>query len=178
VIGHIVGCFLALRLGVDLERRFDAKGLAAPWPDLMRDLARVQAVIVDLDGTRYRLRTDCHGQAAKAFQAAGVAIRLVLDRPEIPLHTNGSENDIRCHVTKRKISGGTWSEAGREARDACLGLMKTCEKQASPSSTTSAPGSAFPMHPSSHRFSTSSAPAPQPDSPAFCPAYTAHRLTR
>lgn len=54
---------------------------------------------------------------------------LVLDRPEIPLHTNGSENDIRCHVTKRKISGGTWSEAGREARDACLGLMKTCQKQ-------------------------------------------------
>jgi predicted transposase YbfD/YdcC len=31
----------------------------------------------------------------------------VLDRPEIPLHTNGSENDIRSIVTKRKISGGT-----------------------------------------------------------------------
>src|SRR3954471_20726926 len=29
---------------------------------------------------------------------------MVLDRPEIPLHTNGSENDIRCHVTRRKIS--------------------------------------------------------------------------
>jgi hypothetical protein len=26
---------------------------------------------------------------------------MVLDRPEIPLHTNGSENDIRCHVTRR-----------------------------------------------------------------------------
>jgi hypothetical protein len=53
---------------------------------------------------------------------------LVLERPEIPLHTNGSENDLRAHVTKRKVSGGTWSEAGREARDACLGLMKTCRK--------------------------------------------------
>jgi hypothetical protein len=74
VIGHIVGCFLALRLEVDLQRRLDARGLAAPWPDLMRDLARLQAVIVDLDGTRYRLRTDCLGHAAKAFQAAGVAI--------------------------------------------------------------------------------------------------------
>ena len=74
VIGHIVGCFLALRLEVDLQRRLDAKGPAAPWPDLMRDLARLQAVIVDLDGTRYRLRTDCLGHAAKAFQAAGVAI--------------------------------------------------------------------------------------------------------
>jgi hypothetical protein len=74
VIGHIVGCFLALRLEVDLQRRLEAKGLAAPWPDLMRALARLQAVIVDLDGTRYRLRTDCQGHAAKAFQAAGVAI--------------------------------------------------------------------------------------------------------
>ncbi|MGI9435423.1 MAG: IS66 family transposase [Geminicoccaceae bacterium] len=27
----------------------------------------------------------------------------VLDRPEIRLHTNGSENDIRCRVIKRKI---------------------------------------------------------------------------
>ncbi|MEZ5845598.1 MAG: transposase [Geminicoccaceae bacterium] len=53
---------------------------------------------------------------------------LVLDRPEIPLHTNGSENDIRCHVTKRKISGGTWSDAGRQARDTLLGCMKTCQK--------------------------------------------------
>ena len=74
VIGHIVGCFLALRLEVDLQCRLDARGLAAPWPDLMRDLTRLQAVIVDLDGTRYRLRTDCQGLAAKAFQVAGVAI--------------------------------------------------------------------------------------------------------
>ena len=53
----------------------------------------------------------------------------VLDRPEIPLHTNGSENDIRAFVTKRKISGGTVSLAGRTARDVMLGLAKTCAKQ-------------------------------------------------
>ncbi len=52
----------------------------------------------------------------------------VLDRPEIPLHTNGSENDIRTVVTKRKISGGTVSEAGKTARDTMLGLLKTCRK--------------------------------------------------
>jgi Transposase DDE domain len=74
IIGHITGCFLALRLEVDLQRRLDAKELAAPWPDLMRDLACVQSVILDLDGTRYRLRTDCVGHAAKAFQAAAVAV--------------------------------------------------------------------------------------------------------
>jgi len=52
----------------------------------------------------------------------------VLERPEIPLHTNGSENDIRTVVTKRKISGGTVSETGKVARDTMLGLLKTCSK--------------------------------------------------
>jgi Transposase IS66 family len=52
----------------------------------------------------------------------------VLQHPAIPLHTNGSENDIRACVTKRKISGGTMSTAGRTARDVLLGLMKTCRK--------------------------------------------------
>lgn len=52
----------------------------------------------------------------------------VLERPEIPLHTNASENDIRGFVTKRKISGGTVSEKGRQARDVMLGLAKTCKK--------------------------------------------------
>ena len=52
----------------------------------------------------------------------------VLERPEIPLHTNGSENDIRCHVTRRKVSGGTRSDRGRDARDTFLALAKTCAK--------------------------------------------------
>src|SRR5215203_2785832 len=52
----------------------------------------------------------------------------VLDRPEIPLHTNGSENDIRAQVIRRKVSGGTRSDIGRDCRDALLGLMKTCQK--------------------------------------------------
>ena len=53
---------------------------------------------------------------------------MVLDRPEIPLHTNGSENDIRCHVSRRKVSGGTRSDVGRDCRDAFLGIVKTCAK--------------------------------------------------
>ncbi len=53
---------------------------------------------------------------------------MVLERPEIPLHTNGSENDIRCQVTRRKISAGTRSDVGRDCRDAFLSLVKTCDK--------------------------------------------------
>ena len=54
------------------------------------------------------------------------ALLRVLERPEIPLNTNASENDIRAFVTKRKISGGTVSHNGRNARDIMLGLAKTC----------------------------------------------------
>lgn len=64
----------------------------------------------------------------KRLHANRDELLVVLDRPEIPLHTNGSENDIRCQVTKRKISGGTRSDAGRDCRDAFLGLAKTCKK--------------------------------------------------
>jgi hypothetical protein len=52
----------------------------------------------------------------------------VLERPETPLNTNASERDLRGFVIKRKISGGTVSSNGRQARDSMLGLMKTCQK--------------------------------------------------
>jgi len=64
----------------------------------------------------------------KRLHANKVELLMVLDRPQIPLHTNGSENDIRCQVTKRAISGGTHSDIGRDCRDAFLGLAKTCRK--------------------------------------------------
>jgi hypothetical protein len=62
------------------------------------------------------------------LRANKTELLVVLDHPDIPLHTNGSERDIRCHVTKRKVSGGTRSDVGRDCRDAFLGLAKTCAK--------------------------------------------------
>src|SRR5690242_4454296 len=70
---------------------------------------------------------------------------MVLERPEIPLHTNGSENDIRCHVTRRKVSAGTRSDLGRDCRDAVLGLGKTCAKLGVAVWDYLAAGSAFPL---------------------------------
>jgi Transposase IS66 family len=86
-----------------LERRFDA-------------IFSTETGFVTLDRLLARLRAQKEDLLA------------VLKHPEIPLHTNGSENDIRCQVTRRKISAGTRSDAGRDARDAFLGLMKTCAK--------------------------------------------------
>ena len=53
---------------------------------------------------------------------------LVLERPDVPLHTNGSECDIRDYVKKRKLSGGTRSDLGRRCRDTFASLKKTCRK--------------------------------------------------
>ena len=53
---------------------------------------------------------------------------LVLERPDIPLHNNPSENDIREYVKKRKISGSTRSDEGRRCRDTFASLKKTCRK--------------------------------------------------
>lgn len=41
----------------------------------------------------------------------------VLERPEVPLHNNGEETDMRDYVKKRKISGGARSDDGRRCRD-------------------------------------------------------------
>ena len=53
---------------------------------------------------------------------------LVLEKPELPLHNNASEQDIREFVKKRKISGSTRSEDGRRCRDTFASLKKTCRK--------------------------------------------------
>jgi hypothetical protein len=52
----------------------------------------------------------------------------VLERPEVPLHNNAMESDIREFVKRRKLSGGTRNEAGRRCRDTFASLKKTCRK--------------------------------------------------
>lgn len=52
----------------------------------------------------------------------------VLERPEVPLHTNATESDIREFVKRRKLSGGTRNDAGRRCRDTFASLKKTCRK--------------------------------------------------
>jgi hypothetical protein len=52
----------------------------------------------------------------------------VLERPEVPLHNNAMESDIREFVKRRKLSGGTRNDAGRRCRDTFASLKKTCRK--------------------------------------------------
>ena len=107
------------------------------------------------------------------LHANKVELLRALERPDIPLHTNGSENDIRCQVTRRKSAV---APARRPARDCRKRLPRLDEdlRQArrlvlglprQPARTSPA------RHPSSP-CQTSSASAPPPDRPAFCPCYT------
>jgi hypothetical protein len=80
-----------------------------------------------LCGTKTTFQT--LNQALKRLAQNKAELLLVLERPDIPLHNNLSERDIREYVIKRKISGSTRSEAGRRCRDTFASLKKTCQKQ-------------------------------------------------
>ena len=81
----------------------------------------------------------------------------VLERPDIPLNTNASENDIRAFVTKRKVSGGPSAKKVVRRATQCSASPKPARNSKSPSSTISTPASAF-LAPPSRISQPSSAP--------------------
>ena len=68
------------------------------------------------------------GATLKEMRAHKADLLRVLERPEAPLHNNGTESIIRGYGKTRKISGSTRSEAGRRCRDAFARLKKTRRK--------------------------------------------------
>jgi hypothetical protein len=66
-------------------------------------------------------------QLAKTYAKKDELLK-VLERPETPLHNNGTETDAREMVVKRKVSGGTRSAEGQRCRDTFVSLKKTCGK--------------------------------------------------
>ena len=68
--------------------------------------------------------------AMQQFCAHKKELLLVLDAPQLPLHTNAAETDLREYVTRRTLCGGTRLDNGRRARDPFTGLKKTCRKLA------------------------------------------------
>jgi hypothetical protein len=121
----------------DLHRAAQARVRGLIW-DFYADLKAYQLKPGKRRATALRARFDrifvrrtgfvTLDRLLKRLYANKAELLMVLDRPDTPLHTNGSENDIRCHVTRRKISAGTRSDIGRDCRDAFLSLAKTCDK--------------------------------------------------
>jgi hypothetical protein len=66
--------------------------------------------------------------ALERLRAKKNELLMVLQHPEIPLHNNGSEGEIREYATRRKISAGTRSDNGRTGRDTLISLKKTLRK--------------------------------------------------
>ena len=106
--------------------------------ELYQDLKSVSAAAraVATTGSRSPLRRvvcaadrlSQHRRRAQGDACAPAALLRVLERPEVPLHTNLSEGHLRDYVKKRKISGSTRSELGRQARDTFASLKKTCRE--------------------------------------------------
>jgi hypothetical protein len=74
VQGHIFACFLSLYLAALLRRKLADAGVIAQWDEVIRDLSQLRSVMVELDGTRYRLRSPVEGCAGAVFQAVGVRV--------------------------------------------------------------------------------------------------------
>jgi hypothetical protein len=87
--------------------------------------------LIDAGFDRIFTKTTCFitlNQTLKRIHKNKAELLLVLKRPDIPLHNNTSENDIREYVKRRKISGSTRSDPGRQCRDTFTSLKKTCRK--------------------------------------------------
>jgi len=122
----------------DKHREDIAKVRGDIW-DFYAELKRYKAEPIPIQKETLETRFDtiftqktCYellNQALKRIHKNKSELLLVLERPEIPLHTNGSEGDIRDYVKKKKISGGTRSKTGRQCRDTFASLKKTCRKQ-------------------------------------------------
>ena len=82
--GHVFCSFLALLLAKELEDRLRRRGIAAEWDDILRDLDRLQEIVLEQDGKRFLLRTPTTGVASRLFQAVGVALPPNLQ--ELPRH--------------------------------------------------------------------------------------------
>jgi hypothetical protein len=88
------------------------------------------------EAIRWCFQAMCHTQTAyatlnqvlKRLESNQHELLRVLDKPYLPLHNNLSERDIRDYVKKRKISGSTRSDDGRNCRDTFASLKKTCLK--------------------------------------------------
>ena len=68
-------------------------------------------------------------QVLQGLQRNQAELLRVLERPDVPIHNNRSETDLRDLVKKRNISAGTRSADGRRCRDTFASLKKTCRKQ-------------------------------------------------
>jgi len=129
---------LAKLIGFNEPQRADLEEIRQVVWNLYRDIQAYQKEPTDTVRIELEQRFDNMCQTQTCFTSLNLALKrmqrnktellLALERPDLPLHNNLSETDIREYVKRRKISGGTRSENGRRGRDTFASLKKTCRK--------------------------------------------------
>jgi transposase len=72
--GHVFCSFLALMLRKELYRRLETGGHHFEWSDVKQDLRALQETLIEDNGKRLAVRSQCLGTCGKVFQSVGVAI--------------------------------------------------------------------------------------------------------
>jgi transposase len=72
--GHVFCSFLALVLRKVLQRKLEEDGHGFSWAEIKQDLEALQLTMLDENGKRLAVRSQCQGTCGKIFQAVGVAI--------------------------------------------------------------------------------------------------------
>lgn len=72
--GHVFCSFLALVLRKELERRLESSGHFFEWADIKQDLKALQEILVEDNGKRLAIRSQCLGTCGKVFHSVGVAV--------------------------------------------------------------------------------------------------------
>lgn len=72
--GHVFCSFLALVLRKELARRLEVAGNTFEWSDIKQDLKALREIIIEENGKRLAVRSQCVGTCGKVFQAVGAAV--------------------------------------------------------------------------------------------------------
>jgi transposase len=76
--GHVFCSFLALVLRKQLDRRLEKAGHCFEWADIKQDLKGLQEIVIEDNGKRLAIRSECKGSCGRLFQSVGVAIPLTI----------------------------------------------------------------------------------------------------
>jgi hypothetical protein len=72
--GHVFCSFLALLLRKELSTRLERSGKSFEWSDIKQDLKALHQTVIEDNGKRLAIRSECLGTCGKVFQAVGVAL--------------------------------------------------------------------------------------------------------
>ena len=76
--GHVFCSFLALVLRKELDRSLEKAGHCFEWTDIKQDLKSLQEIIIQDNGKKLAIRSECKGTCGNVFQAVKIAVPLTI----------------------------------------------------------------------------------------------------